>query len=684
MTEHRDNPPSGGVTGRYQATGRGFGFLIPQDGTRREDDYFIPPRCEGGAWHGDTVLAVPSGEDGDRRAAVLERANKIVTGTLRRENRVLWLEPDNPKLPGPIQVVGKARGGRAGDKAAVAVTSYGSTKRPPMGTLRETFGPAGTRAASTAAVLYQYEIDRDFPAPVLAAAEEIPQSVDPQAPAGRADLRNKCIITIDGASAKDLDDAVSLERDDQGRWVLGVHIADVSHYVTAGSPLDLEAFERGTSVYFADQVVPMLPEALSNGICSLNPRVDRLTLSCTMTLGADGALLDHRIEQSVIRTAERMTYEDCNLMLSREDGPQAGALRARYAAILPMLTDMAALARVLERRRRLRGSLDLETGESCIVCGPDGTPTDILRRTQGTSEALIESFMLCANECVAQHLATLRKPAVYRVHEKPSADKAEGLRAMLAPLNIALKDADSFGLQKVLDAVKDKPEAPMVHAMVLRAMMKARYDAQNLGHFGLAAPYYCHFTSPIRRYPDLMVHRILTALLAGALEGGREKKLAAAVQRAAVQSSQRELAAQSAEREIEKRYMAEYMAGRLGETFPGAVSGVTKFGLFVALANGVEGFLPVAALPGGPYRCDGLHTVLTGPGGARYAFGMALEVACAAADPASGQVDFVLPGGEPVERSPRPARPDPLPPRRKGGGKRAMHVPRGRKGRRRR
>ena len=689
MSEKRKIYPAGTIAGRYQATGRGFGFLIPEAGTKREDDYFIPPRSEGGAWHGDTVLALPArGEAGpeERRTAavtaVLERANKTVTGTIRKHSREIWLEPDSDKLPGAIQIVGKVRGARAGDKAAIAVTSYGSTKHPPMGILREVFGRAGTRESSTAAILYNYEIEREFPAPVLAAAAEISQQVDAASLQGRTDLRDKLIITIDGASAKDLDDAVSLEKDEKGRWILGVHIADVSHYVAPGTPLDLEAFERGTSVYFADQVVPMLPVSLSNGICSLNPQVDRLTLSCIMVLAADGAVLDHRIEKSVIRTAERMTYEDCNILLGET---QDDILEERYAHVTPMLREMAALAGKLAKRRRLRGSLDLETGESSIVCDENGAPVEIVRREQGISEALIESFMLAANECVAEHLFQLHKPAVYRVHEKPSADKTESLRAMLAPLGLDLKEADSFHLQQVLDAVKGKPEAAMVSSMVLRSLMKARYDAENLGHFGLAAKFYCHFTSPIRRYPDLMIHRILTALLEGKLEGAKEKKLAAAARRTAVQASEREIAAQNAEREIEKLYMAEYMAGHIGETFPAAVSGVTKYGLFVALESGVEGFLSAAALPQDRYHYDELRMTLTGEHGHAYAFGMALEVLCAAADPASGQVEFSLPG---VENRREPSRrlntqSEERPRHRKGGSRRAVHTPKGRKGKKR-
>ena len=346
---------------------------------------------------------------------------------------------------------------------------------------------------------------------------------------------------------------------------------------------------------------------------------------------------------------------------------------------------MAAVPRVLEGRRRRRGALELDTRESYVVCDESGTPVDVVLRTPGISEGLIESFMLAANECVAEHLNRLDKPCVYRVHEKPSTDKAETLRAMLAPLGYDLKEADGPSLQKLLDTAKGKPEEAAVSMMVLRSLMKARYDGENLGHFGLAAKYYCHFTSPIRRYPDLMVHRILTALLDGRLSGGVERRLGAAVQKAAVQSSQRELAAQSAEREIEKRYMAEFMAGHVGETFAGTVSGVTRFGLFVLLPGGVEGLLGVEALPGRGYRYDETRLTLTEEGGGTaYTFGMPLEVVCAAADPATGQIDFVLPGGQLAPRPTRPAeRREEMPPRR-GKNRRAMHVPKGRKGRKKR
>ena len=472
------------VQGTYQATARGFGFFTPEGAVGREADLFVPPRCDGGAWTGDKVTArvEPDPKDPQRQlakiTAVVERTNRTLVGAVERRGREVWLRPTSDRYPNAVKVVGRSAAKlKAGDKIAVAVTSYGSAKLPPMGTFKCAFGREGTREAAVAALLYEHGIDTDFPAPVTAAAQLAPQEVDPAAWAGRLDLRDKTVITIDGASSKDFDDAVSLEKDGEGHWVLGVHIADVSHYVAENSPLDLEAFHRGTSVYFADRVVPMLPEALSNGICSLNPHVDRLALSCVMTMDAHGHVLDHRIIKTVLRSTERMTYDDCNLLLKDQDP----ALAERYAHILPMLRDMAGLAKALEKGRRARGALDLESQECYIVCDESGAPVDIRVRETGESEKLIESFMLAANECVAEHLKKAGLPAVYRVHEKPSEDKVTNLKAMLSPLGIDLKQADNGSLQKVLEAVKGTPQAPAVHTMVLRSLMKARYDTENLG-----------------------------------------------------------------------------------------------------------------------------------------------------------------------------------------------------------
>ncbi len=711
------------LTGRYQGSGRGFGFFIPEGAQSRSEDCFVPPHQEGGAWDGDRIEALVEPEDprepGRRLARVtgiLERGNPTVVGTIHKRNREVWLKPDNERLPEAIKVIGRSRV-RDGEKAAVSVSGYGSPSLPPVGKLRATFGPSGSRAAAVEAILYQQGVEREFPEEVRLEAEAMPQSVPEGELENRLDLREKTIITIDGAASKDLDDAVSLEREGEN-WVLGVHIADVSAYVKPGTALDEEAFRRGTSVYFADQVVPMLPVALSNGICSLNQGVERLTLSCFMVMDRTGAILDHSVAKSVIRSTERMTYEDCNILL--EDpaaeahdpmGPfsakQRDYLRQKYAHILPMLQDMAALAEKLERRRRARGSLELESQESYILCDSMGRPVEILARRQGRSEKLIEEFMLAANETVAKHLFDLHCPAVYRIHEKPSQDKTDTLKAMLSPLGYSILQADHGSLQRVLDAARGKPEGAAVSMMVLRSMMKARYAAENLGHFGIAADYYCHFTSPIRRYPDLMVHRSLHALLDGKGKGAGSshsaggkalKGLVRACERAAVQSSQRELAAQSAERDIDKLYFADYMHEHIGEEFPAAVSGVTRFGIFAALPNGVEGLIPVETLPRDHYGYDEMRMCLTGERtGEVYTFGMALTVVCVAADPSTGRIDFRLPGQEEVpargqgvsERSVLPRQGGDRGRGKPSGGKKrgshpAMHVPkRGKRGKRR-
>jgi len=634
-------------TGIYQAAGQNYGFFIPEGSRARSGDYFVPPRYSSNAWDGDQVEVLLVGEDPQRPGRpcaritqVLQRANKLVSGVVIREGRSFWLQPDNAQLPDI-----KLNGGKCriipGHKLAAAVLHYGEGELAPLASARRDFGPCGSRKSSVEAVLFQQGIERPFPSRVKAEADAIGLHVTSIARRRRQDFRNKLIITIDSASAKDLDDAVSLERDLQGHWVLGVHIADVSHYVRYGSPLDEEAFRRGTSVYFADQVIPMLPERLSNGICSLTPEEDRLTISCMMTLSHAGELLRYEITPSVICSAARMTYENCNILLEGGDPD----LAEEYAEILPMLREMASLSKRLRARRFARGGLNLESRESAIVCDEEGEPVEVLPRQQGASEKLIEDFMLLANETVARHFQSVKKPAVYRVHEKPSQDKVETLRAMLSPLGYALKDGSEQSYQSALNAFRGRPEETMVNMMVLRNLMKARYSTENLGHFGLAAPFYCHFTSPIRRYPDLIVHRCLHALWDKQEQNPtRIRKLTAACERAAVQSSAREIAAQTAEREIQKFYFAEYMKNHVGETFEASVSGVTRFGIFATLFSGIEGLLPMNALPDDFYVYDEIHMNLTGERShIVYTLGMPIQVVCVHADPATGRVDFRLP-----------------------------------------
>lgn len=669
------------ISGTYRATSGAYGFLAPDGGGK---DWFVPPHKGGGAWDGDAVQAEPLEEADDRDAArvvkVVRRAHATVTGVLRRQGHRCWLEADDRKLPSPILVTGRLHNAHAGDKAAVAIQSYAAGHgQSPSGTLAQVFGPSGELASSIAAVLYNYRIETPFPDEVMEQAARIPDAVTEGELAGRLDLRGEMTITIDGASSRDFDDAVSLTRDGDGNWRLGVHIADVSHYVEEKSPLDREAWERGTSVYFADRVVPMLPIALSNGICSLNPQVDRLAITCSMTLDGRGEIVGHSLAKSVIRSSEQMTYEDCNVLLAGGDP----ALAERYAHVLPMLRDMEALAKALTKRRRARGALFLESSELYITCDEAGTPTGLRLRQSGASESIIEEFMIAANETVARHMQDAGLPCVYRVHEKPAADKLEALRAALAPLGYMVGEGDSFALQKVLDQARDRPEAAMVDTLVLRAQMRARYHEEDLGHFGLAAPCYCHFTSPIRRYPDLMVHRVLSLALAGRARAAG--KLMKAVERAAVQSSQREQDAAAAEREIEKCYAAWFMSGHVGERFSGVISGVARSGLFVMLSNGAEGMLPVTALPWDDYRYDERAMALLGQRGG-YRFGDPLEVVVASADPAAGEIGLALEGVEPSPArmarrgEPRTAQA----PRSKRDGRPPHRAPKGRPGGRRR
>ena len=644
-------------TGIYRATARAYGFVTPDGGGA---DLFVPPGQEQSAWDGDAVRCQLLPDEGDGRTAVrvvqvTGRARDFVTGVLQKEGHRVWLYPGDPKLPSPILVTGGLHNAKNGDRAAVEVRAFAHGRgQVPSGVLAQLFGPSSDFYSLIEAILFDHGVETEFPHAVMEQTAKIGETLTEADLAGRLDLRDKLIFTIDGASSRDFDDAVSLERDGDGNRVLGVHIAHVAHYVPLRSPLDEEALQRGTSVYFADRVAPMLPIALSNGICSLNPGVDRLCLSCFLTLDGRGNILRHSLHKSVIRSAYRMTYEDCNRLLAGDD-PR---LAEKYAALLPTLRDMAELADDLTKKRRLRGALTLESSELVVQCDDAGEPVGLAVRESGRAEKLIEEFMLAANETVAEHLHEAGVPAVYRIHEKPGEEKLDALRAALTPLGYRVGEGDSFALQKIVDEASGKPEALMVNTLLLRAQKKARYDREDQGHFALAAPHYCHFTSPIRRYPDLMVHRALTALLDG--DQKTAKKLGGLVEEAAKQSSVREIAAAEAEREVEKRYAARFLSAHLGERFPGAVSGVTRTGVFVLLTCGAEGRIPLESLPADDYDWDEGRMTLTGRTHS-FSLGMPLTVIVAASDVEQGLVELALEGVQP--RLPRAVRTERTPKR---------------------
>ncbi len=620
--------------GKVQGNRRGFGFLIPSDGG---PDLFIAPGNLNGALHGDTVLARPlPGSRGECEVqTVLVRANDFLCGRFELDGPDAYVTPDDSRIHMDVRIPERDRGGaRDGQKVAVRIVRYGGPNRSPTGRVVEVLGMAGEPLAERRSILRTHGLGEDFPANVLDEAARVPERVTEAEIAGRLDLREKTCFTIDGPDARDFDDAVSIERLDEG-WRLGVHIADVSHYVRPGSLLDQEALRRGTSTYFPGLVLPMLPERLSNGICSLNPNEDRLAFSCIMDVNTRGEVAAYTITPSVIRSKARLVYGDVTRAL--ETG-EAGAL----SPLMPDLREMRALHDVLSARRRERGSLDLDVAESEIVLNEQGEPADIRRAEQGLANHMIEEFMLLANETVAAHARALELPFLYRVHEQPDPDKLRDLAAFLQFLGYSLKGRRGEGihpkaLQAILLQSQGRPEAGVIASVMLRALQKARYCPEDLGHFGLAARDYCHFTSPIRRYPDLFIHRVLKAACAGRDAAPYARNL----DERARQCSENERRSLEAERDMDAMLKCRYMLSRVGEEADGLVTGVTSFGLFVTLENTVEGLIHVSALDDDYYLFDEKRYLLVGERtGRRYRLGQKVRVRVDGADMAARRVEF--------------------------------------------
>ena len=654
----------GCVTGTFLATERAFAFVAPdtdEDGAK-PDDLFIPPGANGGAWHGDRVLVKMSERKsgrGRREGAViriLQRADRELTGALVQRGNAYFVQPTSKKYP-EIAIDRHHLGdAQPGDRVAVSISHYGDEKFLPQGIVEADLGEDGTMEAAIAGILHENGVYDVFPDDVLQAADAMPQEVDPSALNGRLDLRDKLIFTIDGDDAKDFDDAVSLEVLDNGHLLLGVHIADVSHYVTPGAPLDLEAFRRGTSVYYPGHVVPMLPFALSHGICSLNPHVDRLTFSALMEVDKDGRRYKARFAKSVIRSGARMTYNKVNKILAGDK-----ALREEYGFLVETAERMNNLAHAMYKRRIERGALELDIPEAEIIVDADGRPTDIGWRARGESEHLIEEFMLAANEAVAEYMCKRELPTVYRVHENPDPDKLRVFAAFARPFGYRIdpsKPEDTFQFQTVLRGAKNDPKQRILPTLLLRSLARARYADECIGHYGLKAKFYLHFTSPIRRYPDLVAHRMLQKALTGEeFTAGDENTC----EEAASQSTTREQAADECERGIDKLYIAAYMKRFVGEEFDAEVSGVQSFGVFVALENGCEGLIRVELLAGDRYEYDEQRMTMVGRRtGKRFTIGTPIRVKLLAASEVTGQIDFapadgVLPVSDPTDDTPPPA-----------------------------
>ncbi len=605
-----------------------------------------------GALHGDLVQARPHWErvrvPGDRAEAevvrVLERRTKRVIGTYAKGRDFGLVRPNDARLPEFVVPRGQRGEATPGDLVVGEITRYSDGLRRPEVRVVEAIGRAGQPGVDIAVIVKVYDLPEEFPEAVRREAERAPREVAADEAASRLDLRHLPIVTIDGEDAKDLDDAVSLEEAVGGGYRLGVHIADVAHYVRPDSPLDEEARRRGTSVYLVDRVLPMLPPELSNGICSLNPRVDRLTQSVFIDFDADGKRLGYEFADTVIRTAERMTYTDVAGILVRRDP----ALVKRYAALVPLFERMAGLARLLRARRMDRGALDFDFPEEKVVLDALGRPVEVRRYERTIADQLIEEFMLAANEAVARHCAGLKIPFMYRVHERPTLEKVTALNQFLHPFGFQLHDPERVRpaeLQSILEKVAGRPEERVVSRVLLRSLKQARYSAENLGHFALATRFYTHFTSPIRRYPDLIVHRLLRESRRG---GGRLTEVREGLWRdvlpeIAERSSARERVADNADRASVDVKKCEYMEARLGEVFDGIISDVTNYGFYVELPNTIEGLVHVRELADDYYVLDEKSYALVGEStGRRYRLGDAVEIFVIAADRMTRHIDFGL------------------------------------------
>ena len=639
------------VVGRLSMSPKGFGFIIPDVRENEEEtDVFVPGAALATAMHGDRVVAcvTPSETPGRAREGeiirILVRANTHIVGTFERSKAFGFVTPDSTKIGRDIFVLKKDFGGaKTGSKVVVKITKWPEARRSAEGRVIEVLGKTGDPGVDVLAVMRAYDLDENFPPDVAAAAAQCPENPLPEEYAGRRDRRDFPIVTIDGEDTKDIDDGIyAYERD--GEFFLGVYIADVSHYVRAGEPLDVEAARRGTSVYLVDRVIPMLPKELSNGICSLNEGVDRLSMACEMQIGADGEVKSYEIVPCVIHVARRLTYTLVNKVLAGEE-----PFVSDNEDIRPMLETLRRLREVLRGKRHRRGSIDFELPEIKVKLDAAGHPIALERRTGSIGESIIEECMLAANETVARHMELKEEPFVYRVHEAPVSEKIERFQSLLAALGLRLNvDEDgkvrSRDIQQVLDRVKGAPEERIIGAVALRSMQQARYATASLGHFGLAARYYTHFTSPIRRYPDLLVHRLLRETFAtGHIPAEKRERLRTVLSEAAEHSSARERIAVEAERETTDMKKIEYMAQFVGETFEGVISGVTAFGIFVELENGVEGLVHVSTMVNDYYSYIEEQYAMVGERtGARYRLGDAVTIIITRADVQARTLDFVL------------------------------------------
>lgn len=636
------------ATGTFIGHARGFGFVTPDAGG---EDIFIPASETMGAMQKDRVLykMLHKAEKGKKADGVivriLERGQQRIVGTFEAGSKGYgFVVADDKKIAKDIFISREnTKGAVTGHKVVVEITDYGEDRRNPEGKVIEILGHINDPGVDILSVIRRYELAVEFPEEVYAEIEHLGTEVAEADKKGREDLRDLLTITIDGADAKDLDDAVSLKRLGNGNFELGVHIADVSHYVRENTALDKEAYARGTSVYLVDRVIPMLPHKLSNGICSLNPHVDRLALSCLMEVNGRGEVVSHRILESVINSDYRMTYTAVREIL--EDGTPA--LLEQYAEILPMLEDMEELRQILGEKRRKRGSVNFDLPESKIILNENGKPIDIKPYEKSIATNMIEEFMLVCNETIAENSFWQEMPFMYRSHQEPDEDKLEKMEQFLRGFGYYLRKKDGEihprELQKVLQKAEDTDEERIITRMVLRSMMQARYTAENGGHFGLAAKYYCHFTSPIRRYPDLEIHRMIKKMLHGELDEKASAYYRRKMPDWAKHCSKQERVAEDAERDTDALKKVEFMEDKVGQIYEGIISGVTNWGIYVELPNTIEGMIALSQMDDDYYEFDEKKMLVFGKRTKKsYRLGDKVVVSVAKVDRMMGTIDFVF------------------------------------------
>lgn len=636
------------VRGVFESNARGFGFVTVEG---EEEDYFIPENAVGDAMYHDVVLmqvVVPYAEPGKRKEGkvikVLERGITQVVGTFQKSRNFGFVVPDNQRFEKDIFLSkSESKNLSEGHKVVVKIIDYGGDGKNPEGKVLEVLGHANDPRVDILSVIKAYDVPLEFPQEVMQQVKRVNDEVFEREKAGRMDIRGWQTVTIDGEDAKDLDDAITLTRQDGG-YQLGVHIADVSHYVTEGSALDQEALKRGTSIYLIDRVIPMLPHKLSNGICSLNAGVDRLALSCIMDIDEKGRIIGHKIAETVVRVDERMSYTSVAKILEEQDPEEI----KRYENLVPMFQLMKELSDILRQRRHERGSIDFDFPESKLILDEDGKPLEIYPYDRNCATKIIEDFMLAANETIAEDFFWQELPFVYRTHESPDPDKIQKLAVFIQNFGYFLKNSSKEHIhpkeiQKLLNKIEGTEEEALISRLALRSMKQARYTTTNIGHFGLSAKYYCHFTSPIRRYPDLQIHRIIKENFHGNLQKKRVKHYEQVLPKVAETSSKTERRAEEMEREVIKMKKVEYMEQHLGEIFVGVISGITTWGIYVELPNTIEGMIRVADMVDDYYNYDERSYSMVGEmTGRTFELGMRVAVRVKETNKMLRTIDFEL------------------------------------------